>query len=312
MQTPVPLTADDQINLQALDALNKLQLDTTSRKKQLAILLLSLAAFLGVGWLILGADSTTDLVILTLVIFIHEAGHYLGMRYFGYRNLKMFFIPLLGAAVSGRGSPSVAQDSLIFLLGPLPGIVIGYVCAALYLATGLPLLHDLARTFIVLNALNLAPIYPFDGGQFLFGLLPPRTWRVQWLLQLALGAAGAAITFDNTPWIAGSLIGIGLRGLLWLTELNNVAHKMVKKGLARVDTDSQTIPGDAAEKLVVLVRDECSTSHSKTIADKSWAAWKRVTARRPSLAQALYLLIAYGVGLSSIWVIQALGLAKMP
>jgi len=60
------------------------------------------------------------LLILLLVIVFHELGHYIGMWIFGYRDLRMFFIPFFGAAVSGvkYGVP-VWQQATVLLLGPL-------------------------------------------------------------------------------------------------------------------------------------------------------------------------------------------------
>ena len=57
------------------------------------------------------------------VLFIHESGHWLGMKVFGYRDLKMFFIPFFGAAVTGkqRKAASGAAGAVIALLGPAPG-----------------------------------------------------------------------------------------------------------------------------------------------------------------------------------------------
>jgi len=37
-------------------------------------------------------------VLVLLVLFVHEAGHFLGMKAFGHKNVQMFFIPLMGAA----------------------------------------------------------------------------------------------------------------------------------------------------------------------------------------------------------------------
>lgn len=50
-----------------------------------------------------GGRSLKDLALLIPVLFFHELGHWAGMRLFGFRDVKMFFIPFFGAAVSGRG-----------------------------------------------------------------------------------------------------------------------------------------------------------------------------------------------------------------
>jgi len=52
------------------------------------------------------------------------------MKLFGYRDVQMFFIPMLGAAVSGvESNPSSVRKAIVSLLGPLPGIIIGIISA---------------------------------------------------------------------------------------------------------------------------------------------------------------------------------------
>lgn len=131
----------------------------------------SLALYLMVGYLIFPGFSF--LVMVTLIVLIHELGHFLAMKYFRYSDLGMFFIPLLGAYVSGtKREVSQTQSAIILLAGPLPGMIIGialyYIDAA---AGGLIFwglsLHTISLLFIFLNLFNLLPIYPLDGGQLL-------------------------------------------------------------------------------------------------------------------------------------------------
>jgi hypothetical protein len=64
-----------------------------------AVLVISMILFIGAQWKQQIWDS---IFILVPVLFFHELGHYLAMRLFGYRNLRMFFIPFFGAAVTGK------------------------------------------------------------------------------------------------------------------------------------------------------------------------------------------------------------------
>src|SRR5262245_13311298 len=71
--------------------------------------------------------SFSGVVILLGVLLFHEGGHALGMRLFKFRDVRMFFIPLFGAAVSGRARGAAAwKEALVSLLGPLPGILAGF------------------------------------------------------------------------------------------------------------------------------------------------------------------------------------------
>lgn len=117
----------------------------------------------------------TDVGILIFVLLLHEAGHFVGMRAFGYRDVRMFFIPFLGGAVSGKASGvALYKQAIVLLLGPLPGLI-----AAFILALGVPpepgeLLGKLLFTLVAVNGLNLLPFEPLDGGRLVHLLLSSR------------------------------------------------------------------------------------------------------------------------------------------
>jgi hypothetical protein len=94
---------------------------------------------------------------------------------FHYKELGIFFIPLLGAYASGtKREISQKQSAIILLAGPMPGIIAGII---LFLLTkdqfgamsfhAYSLVRNTAVLLIFLNVLNLLPIYPLDGGQLL-------------------------------------------------------------------------------------------------------------------------------------------------
>jgi Zn-dependent protease len=121
---------------------------------------------------------------LLAVILIHELGHFLAMRICGYQNVEVFFVPFLGGATTGRkDDASPMQQLFVYLAGPLPGLIIGGVLL-LFILNGLwsasPSLRSIASEFcwmsVIINAINLLPITPLDGGRiveiFVFGRMP--------------------------------------------------------------------------------------------------------------------------------------------
>lgn len=131
----------------------------------------SLALYLVLGFYIF--PSFNSLLIITGIVVFHEMGHFFAMKYYKYSDLGIFFIPLLGAYVSGtKREVSQKQSAVILLAGPLPGIIVGII---LFLIDknipGLEFLNmsfgRLSLLFILLNLLNLLPVYPLDGGQLL-------------------------------------------------------------------------------------------------------------------------------------------------
>lgn len=129
--------------------------------------LLSLAVYIGV-YFIFFRQNLQWILLLVLVIVIHEMGHFVAMKIFGYNDVKMFFVPFLGAFVSGEPQRvSQFQRVITLLAGPMPGIVLGLIFFWLQTVTGLEIYHWLAFMFLALNAINLLPVSPLDGGQLL-------------------------------------------------------------------------------------------------------------------------------------------------
>ncbi len=134
----------------------------------------SLALYLLIGYYFFSANWAL-LLILTAIVIFHEFGHFLAMKMYHYKELGIFFIPLLGAYASGtKREVSQKQSAIILLAGPMPGIIAGTI---LFLVTKdqitempfytFSLLRNTAALLIFLNVLNLLPIYPLDGGQLL-------------------------------------------------------------------------------------------------------------------------------------------------
>ncbi len=130
----------------------------------------SLVLFVGV-FLLLFKDEKNFVLCLILVLFIHEMGHFTFMKLFNYENVRMLFIPLMGAFVQGsKEKYSQTQSFIVVAAGPFPGICIGIITLFLSSFYELNWLLELSYLFLFLNIINLIPIDPLDGGQ-LFKLL---------------------------------------------------------------------------------------------------------------------------------------------
>src|SRR5678816_1465127 len=113
-------------------------------------------------------SALAEVIVLTVVVVFHEFGHFIAMKIYKYQDLGMFFIPLLGAYVSGKKQEvSQKQSAIILLAGPIPGIFLGIILHVLSIQLESDLLEKIAWIFIFLNVLNLLPVYPLDGGQLL-------------------------------------------------------------------------------------------------------------------------------------------------
>jgi Zn-dependent protease len=137
----------------------------------------SLAVFLVIGYFFFSrttGDPTSAwalVIVLTGVVVFHELGHFFAMMIYKYQDLGIFFIPLLGAYVSGKKQQvSQKQSAIILLAGPVPGIFLGLILHFLSIQLDIDFLEKIAWILIYLNVLNLLPVYPLDGGQLLHRL----------------------------------------------------------------------------------------------------------------------------------------------
>lgn len=98
-------------------------------------------------------------------VFIHELGHYITVRSYGFSAELPMFIPGLGAYVKWSGSNvDVGVRSIISLAGPLFGFISGLISYAVYLQTGHGVWLAVAHFAGWINLLNLVPVSILDGG----------------------------------------------------------------------------------------------------------------------------------------------------
>ena len=139
-------------------------------KGNLALTIFSIVLFV-MTFLFVFTDEVNFVFHLLIVLLVHELGHFAMMKLFRYENVRMLFIPLMGAFVQGsKEEYSQKQSLLVVGAGPFPGVFIGallIILASKYQETWLV---DLGLLFLFLNIINLVPLDPLDGGQ-LFKLL---------------------------------------------------------------------------------------------------------------------------------------------
>lgn len=125
--------------------------------------LFSLGGFLAVYWALLGWKFGVGFSVLVL---IHEMGHFIDIRRRGLPADMPVFLPGLGAYVRWQAMGiSLETRAAVSLAGPFAGLLAALACWYLWWRTGAPLWAALARAGAWLNLLNLTPVWVFDGGQ---------------------------------------------------------------------------------------------------------------------------------------------------
>ena len=272
-----------------LAELDKLQNRRSSWGAAILILVVSLGLFVGAGsrsWL----KDREFLLVVVGILFFHELGHYLAMRLFRYRNLKMFFIPMLGAAVSGQHYNVPGWKKVIVALaGPVPGIAAGVALGVAGVVNDYdPLMLKTAVVALILNGLNLLPVLPLDGGHVVHSMFFSR----HPLLDVAFRVAAAAVLIlvnlrlgDRVLMILGVLMLISVPAAY---RTARVARELRLSGLPTASPDSQTVPTDVAQ----VITDRVQAAFPKRTGNKMLArhvlsVYETVNARPPGILATL-------------------------
>ncbi len=268
-------------------------------KHGLLLLVVSAALFLGAFSTGNAPLSPRYLAILVPVLLFHEAGHWLAMRAFGYRNLKMFFIPFFGAAVSGRHYNVPGwKKAVVSLMGPLPGIVLGAVLGTLGLLLAKPLLVQIALVALILNAINLLPILPLDGGWVVQAILASRSILFEVVFRgLAVAALLAAGFLAND--VALKVLGfVMLVSLPMSVKVARIAGELRRAELPPASPVDDSIPpatsAAIADRVAAAFTQRVNTPQ---LAQLSLTVFEALNARPPRLLASLSLAAVQLFGL---------------
>lgn len=190
-----------------------------SPKGSVATTVFSLVLFVLAFLLFFGTSEFNFLIYLVVVLLIHEAGHFIMMKVYKYENVRMLFIPLMGAFVQGKKTNYSQKESfLVVFAGPLPGMIVG--CLLLWYSNEYHIswLLQLSALFLLLNCINLLPLDPLDGGQ-MFKLLSKDRHEFflmvfAFISSILIIAAGFLVAnFGYLLIIFGFLMGFRVRSL---------------------------------------------------------------------------------------------------
>lgn len=174
IEIPLDLEVENFYFRQAIEASGK-----GPRSQVIGVLLISLILFaLSFSFSV----NLSSVLILVGVVLFHELGHWGAMRWFGYQDTSIFFLPFFGAAASGKkDNASLSEKFWVLLAGPLPGLLLGLILLVIFgyiqgesfwnWGRSLTGPQELVLTLLLLNGFNLLPIYPLDGGKIAHLLL---------------------------------------------------------------------------------------------------------------------------------------------
>jgi stage IV sporulation protein FB len=160
-----------------------------------------------------------ELAVLFTIVIVHELGHVMAMRAFGWRVREIRLLPFGGAAETEEaGTVPAAEEAVVAIAGPLQNVWMG--TAALLLARLDGAASDWAMYIAQANAIialfNLLPIQPLDGGRLLSAWLSvrlPYQTALKWSMRIGLALSVAMIIAACVPVFGGVQLNLLLIGL---------------------------------------------------------------------------------------------------
>ncbi|HZZ81721.1 MAG TPA: site-2 protease family protein [Gemmataceae bacterium] len=278
-----------------LIALEELQNKKAGWGTAIVTLVISLLLFSGAAGV---QDIVSSLVILIPVLLFHELGHYLTMLAFGYRNLRMFFIPFFGAAVSGQHYNVAGwKKSLVALAGPLPGIALGVVLGAIGIGANIPLAIEVALMLVILNGFNILPMLPLDGGWVVHAVLFVRHPVLDLVFRVTAGLAMIGLGIVSRAWVLGLSGAFMLISAPMAYRTARIARQLGHEGLVTRSIDGRSIPQEAALRILAELRKIMPAQTAPSIMAQHIAnVFEAFNAEPPGVLASIGLLFLHGAG----------------
>jgi cell wall assembly regulator SMI1 len=163
------------------------------------------------------------------------------MRAFGYRSVHMMALPLVGGVTIGYdANPEAAKKAWMSLMGPLPGIVVGWLLVVCMFVLNLEgdaavWLSTTAWVILIINYLNILPVLPLDGGHVVQSLLPPRWLNLQAAIIVVLCLTGALVSLAVGLYILAILAGTQLLLVRSYRRTAVAVRRLLSEGLPPVE-----------------------------------------------------------------------------
>lgn len=287
-----------EVTLAAVDEeLEKLARPATNAGQGLWLLGLSAVLYVSVGMM---RDQPAMFIgVLLTVLALHELGHLAAMRAFGFRDLRMFFIPLFGAGAMGRKVDATGtQRAIVALAGPVPGIVLALALIfALY-----PVESELLGLFLwltlVLNFFNLLPLLPFDGGRLVHIVLFSRWPGVELVFRLFAAAALAYLATRMGSYVIGVVAAFMALGAGWNARVARLGQQMrervpTPRPLTLLETSAEVRAAAMEDTITTMGLSRYSPQAPRTVAVFMTRGWERALDTPPGVVASAVLLLVH-------------------
>ncbi len=169
--------------------------------------------------------------VLIAVILVHEIGHVIAMRWAGIRVRGIYFVPFFGGVAVADGlARTEVQRGLIALMGPGLSVMTTFLLLVLGQHSGSETMRLLATTSAWLNAFNLLPIFPLDGGHVMASLLSRAGRETLRAFQVVTLFAGIVLAGWIGDYLLMALLGLIGPSLLRRPDPSSVPLPVLSRG----------------------------------------------------------------------------------
>lgn len=274
------------------EKLSELENPKKSIWRNLLVPALSFLLFISFGLLV---NPIVDLIILVGVLLFHELGHFVAMTIFGYRDVRMFFIPLFGGAVSGKADDvSSTKKAVVYLAGPVPGILLAYVIGIGAALSNSSVLGQASIMLVFINGFNLLPLFPLDGGRLLNDVVFSRNGYIETIFKILAGGAlivGAFLFRDIFLAIMGFFVLIPIK---FSATIGRIAEELKQEQEFGSHFSLLEARPEVIDKVITSVLDGFpQVKKPNQLANLTSALWNHLSTTPPKLLSSVAIISAY-------------------
>lgn len=172
-------------------------------------------------------------IALIAILVFHEYGHLRAMKKFGIPTKGMYLIPFVGGLAVGDKPNSRWQDVYISMMGPVYGLIMTLVFYVVWLMTDSHFAGLVASTSALINAFNLLPMYPLDGGRVIKSLVFSGRRKLALVLLLTLSALFFVLSWKLGFALIGFFIVLGVVDIVaeWRVSMNDDIAPLNRYGI---------------------------------------------------------------------------------
>jgi hypothetical protein len=185
--------------------------------------------------------------------------------------------------VSGQNFSAAGWKKVIVaLMGPLPGIVVGGVLGVAGAKLDKPLCVEAAMIMLVLNAFNLVPVLPLDGGRIAHALFFSRHYVLDVIFRAVAAGLLLVASIFTQDWVILVLAAFMAMAIAPAYRVGRIAFEMRRSGLPPGSESDGFVPHDAALVIIDRLRQSSGRAASKTIlAEQTLSVYESLATRPP-------------------------------